>query len=487
MKLKVKDVNLSTGGPLIVILNKKDASKLDLFALDRVRLIGRKKSISAVINITESPSSIKPGEIGCFEETLKELNLKSNSIVRIKVEPRPSSLEYIKKKLDGFKLTRKEYYTIIQDIVLNKLSEVESTYFVSAIYSKNLTLDEVAYLTDAMVSCSSQLNLKKKIIVDKHSVSGIPGNRTTPIVIPILAAAGLTVPKTSSRAITSPSGTADTFECLAPVSLSKEQVLAVIKKTNACIVWGGTLDLASADDKLIKLERPLALDPEGVLLSSILSKKKAVNSTHVLIDIPYGREAKIETKSKALSLKDKFEKLGKKLGIKVKAVLTDGSQPIGNGIGPVLEAKDCIEVLLGNGPLDLKRKSIMLANKIFGMVNVKADASQLIDSGKAFQKLMEIIKAQGGKIPPKIELSKIKKDILAYKSGKIIQISNKSISRLARIAGAPQDKKAGIYLNVHINDKIKKDSILFTLYAESKQKLNFALEELNTKKIIIIN
>ena len=252
------------------------------------------------------------------------------------------------------------------------------------------------------------------------------------------------------------------------------------------MVWGGTLELASADDKIIKIERPLSLDPEGILLSSILAKKKAVNATHVLIDIPYGKEAKIDSKSRASRLKKKFIALGKRLGLKIKVVLTKTNQNIGNGVGPALEAHDVMEVLAGRGPQDLRKKSIFLANEIFKMVGQKPIAAQILDSGKALGKMIEIIKAQGGEINH-IKLAEYKINIKAQKSGKINSISNNAISHLARIAGAPEDKQAGLYIYVNLKDQVKKNQLLFTIYTSNQEKLSFIKESLKDLEVMKIS
>jgi len=272
---------------------------------------------------------------------------------------------------------------------------------------------QTKYIYDFQVKGYNKFIAGTAPICIHNCVGGVPGNRTTMIIVPILTAAGFTIAKTSTRSITSPSGTADTMEVLAPVSHSLEKIKKIIKKTKGCIIWGGTLDLAAADDKLIKLERPLSLDPEGILLASILAKKLAVNSTHILIDIPYGKGAKIETKKEAKRLKRKFTHLGKLLGMQTKAIITDGSQPIGNGIGPALEAKDVLSVLSNKGPEDLKKKSLLMSAKLLKMAGVKNStkvAKKILESGKAYKKMQEIIKAQGGKKidPEKIKIGKYK-------------------------------------------------------------------------------
>ena len=487
MKLKVKDMDIATGGIQVVLINEEDAHKLDLHLGDRISIRKGKKTSTATVDIAESRKAVHPGRIGLFEEVLDALHAKQGDIVDFDFEKKPLGISYIKKKLEGKELNIKEIDELVEEIVKNKLTQIELTYFISACFTKGMNMDEIVAFTKAIVRHGSRLRLKKRPIFDKHCTGGVPGNRTTMVIVPILAAAGLTVPKTSSRSITSPAGTADTMEVLAPVDLTLEDMRKVVKKTNACIVWGGAIDLAAADDKLIKLRHPLSLDPEGMLLASILAKKAAVSSTHVMIDIPLGMDAKIKTKKDALHIKNQFKKVGKKLGMKIYAIITDGSEPIGNGIGPALEARDVLWILKQDSkrPLDLERKSIIMAVKmlqIAGFKNAKKKVEEILKSGKAYEKMKEIIKAQGGDLriePEDIKIGKFRYTFKSPRSGIITDINNFTISKIARIAGAPNDKGAGIYIhNKHEGQKIKKGEKLFTVYAENKTKLSYALDVL---------
>lgn len=492
MKLRAKIINITVGGGFIVVLNKADAIALDVMPSDRVSILSKSKKAVAVIDLAASNLELEPGEIGVFLDLAKEINVFPGEFLKIKYEPKPASLVYIKKKLDKQTLNEKETNAIISDVVGNKLTEIEMACYVSACYSNGMSLDESAYLTKAIVNHGTKLEFNFKPIVDKHCIGGIPGNRTTLIMVPILAAAGLKVPKTSTRSITSPAGTSDTMEVLAPVTFSKDKIMEIVKRTGACMVWGGTQDLASADDKLIKIEKPLNLDPEGILLASILAKKSSANSTHVLIDIPVGKEAKIEDKGKAKELCKKFEILGEKIGIKIKAIITDGSQPIGDGIGPALEARDCLLVLQNLGPKDLRDKSIDMAVMLMEMVGIKKARNKVIkilESGAAEKKMREIIKAQGGNPniqPEQIKLGQFKHELFANKSGKIKCISNKIMARIAKTAGAPTNKGAGIDLKVRLNCKVNKGDLLYIVHAETKEKLNYAIEILKEENPIEI-
>ncbi len=485
MKLKVKPVEISTGEILVALINEIDAETLDLHKGDRIRIKNSKnKNTVAIVDTTTSNKLVNKGSIGLFTETIKKLNVKKNDNVSVNLEDKPKSIFYIKKKLRGEKLDYNEMHHIVKDIVDNKLTDIELTYFVASTYIHELTIKETVDLTNAIINTGKVLKFKEYPIVDKHCIGGVAGNRTTMVVIPILAAAGLTVPKTSSRSITSPAGTADTMEVLCNVSFNAKQIKEIVKKTNACMVWGGAVNLAPADDRIIRVEHPVSLDPVGQLLASILAKKKSVSATHLLIDIPVGKGAKIEKRKDAEELKRRFEIISKKLGMVIKVVITDGKQPIGNGIGPALEAIDVLKVFRNekDAPQDLREKSIDLAGEILELAKKvkkgygKKMALDLIDSGMAYKKFIEIIKAQGGKEiePSKIKIGKLKFDVKAKKAGIIHHINGRVISKIAKIAGAPKDQGAGIFLHVHLKYNVKKGQKLYTIYSDNKEKLHYA-------------
>jgi AMP phosphorylase len=323
----------------------------------------------------------------------------------------------------------------------------------------------------------------------------VPGNRTTMVLVPILAAAGMTIPKTSSRSITSPAGTADTMEVLCPVSFSAKKMSEIVNKVGACIAWGGAVNLAAADDKLIKLRHPLSLDPEGMLLASILAKKSAVGATHVLIDIPVGKETKIKTIAEANHLKREFIKIGKKIGMHIHVMISDGDEPVGSGIGPALEARDVLWLLKRDArrPMDLERKSVYMATRLLhiaGLKNAKQMVLDILDSGAAYSKMRQIIEAQGGNPdiePDNIHLGKYRYTFKAKKSGTIMDIDNVTINKVARVAGAPEDKGAGVYLYKHERQIVKKGEPIFTIFAESEKKLEFALHILGKIGGIVID
>ncbi len=500
-KAKIFDVNT---GKKTVILNESDAKEHDIYLGYRTTIRYKDREIVALVDL--SSKYISPGEIGVFKELADELGLNDSEEIEIIHMDQPKSLSYIKDKLEGRTLSADAIDSIIKDLMQNKLGDVELAAWICGVYTKRLSDEEIVALTNSIVNSGEILDLGVKPICDKHCIGGVAGNRTTMIVVPIVAAAGVYIPKSSSRSITSAAGTADVMELLAPVDLKMDELKEVVLKAKGAMVWGGGLNLASADDKLIKIRNPLKLDPEGMLLSSILAKKKAVNATHVVIDIPVGRGAKIEDIASAKILGEHFIQVGQHgLGMNIESIISDGSEPIGSGIGVALEARDVLMVLENSkilhkggdrffpslkGPEDLKQKSCLLAGKLLELCGkVEKDkgyevAEQILLSGKALAKFKEIIELQGGdpKVTSKdIEIGKYEHHVYAKGPGKIHHIDSKVISKIARLAGAPKDPGAGVYLYRSKGDTVRTGDKLFSVYSNSKTKHNYvvkALEEL---------
>ncbi len=488
MKLKVKILKFLTGRPVCMI-HKKTAREMSLHIDNRVYVKKANKRIISIVNTIEG--IISPKEIAVSNAVIKHLKLKKGDMVEVEITESPKSINLIKKKLKGEELEKQEIEEIIRDISHNALKEAEIAFFISALNSQGMSLNETKNLVTAMVKTGKKLKLKGKV-ADKHCIGGIAGNRTTPLVVSICASAGLIMPKTSSRAITSAAGTADVIETIAKVDFSVKQIKKIIQKTNACLVWGGALGLAPADDKIIKIERIVKVDSTAQLIASILSKKISVDSDYILIDIPYGKSAKVN-KRQAKKLEIRFKKLGKKFGLKIEVILTDGREPIGNAIGPVLEINDIIKILKreSNAPKDLEEKSILLSGKLLEMTGKAKKgkgiklATEILNSGKAFKKFEQIIKIQKGKVR-KINPGKYIYNVYAKNNKKIKSYDNKLINGLARFAGCPQNKAAGIYLHKKAKQKIQKGDKILTIYATSKEKLKHAIKFYNKNKKLMI-
>jgi len=477
MRLIARPIDLEVGGKFVVILNKEDADSLGLHALDRVLINYKDKELTAIVDTT-AKFTIN-GEIITNDDVTNFFELTGGEHLEIFPQKELESIFYIKQKLSGARLDYDKIKKIVKDIVDKKVSTIELTAFVTALHTSGLSIDEAASLSKAMAATGEKLKLDEKVICDKHSIGGIPGDKTSLIVVPIVAAAGLIIPKTSSKAITSPCGTAERMGVLAPVNLSLEEIKGVVEKTNACLVWGGALDLAPADDMFIQVEYPLGIDP--MLLPSIMSKKKAIGANYVVIDIPVGNEAKIKTTKQAHELAEDFMELGKRLGIHVACGITFGRQPLGHYVGPALEAKEALLTLRGKGPKDLIEKATVLCDILFNEVGVRnhGAALEILKSGKAEKKFREIIEAQGGN--PKIQAEDLPigdkyVTIKSEKNGKVLWIKNSEIVLIARKAGAPRDIGAGIHLNAKLGDKVEKGETLFTIFSNSYNNLQDAVK-----------
>lgn len=476
MEFEVKLLEIRTGGKQIIVIDDEYASLLGIHSSDRVEIKYKNKNIIAITNVaTDFPKKT----VGFYQEVQDKLKVQEGETVTIRPAERPESLGFIRNKLSGIRLTAPEIKSIIMDVVEKHLSDVELASFVTSLYIHGTSMDEAEGLTKAMVETGQTLNFGKGGVLDKHSIGGVPGDKTTILVVPIVAAAGFTIPKTSSRAITSPAGTADRVEVLCPVNLTGEEIQETVKKTNACLAWGGALDLAPADDLLIQVEYPLSIDP--LLLPSIMSKKKAIGADYVVVDLPTGRGTKIKTIGEAQALAREFIELGKRLDIHVQCGVTFGEQPIGYAIGPALEAREALKALIGEGPIDLVNKATSLAGILFEMMGARdgmEEAKKILKSGKAEKKLREIIAAQGGNPdvkPEDIQVGTKVTELCSQETGRVQWINNREMAQIARTAGAPKTKSAGVLLNKKLGDNVVKGDVLYRIYSGNSQKLESAV------------
>lgn len=494
--LKTKRVDISSGGEPTAVMNQTEAESYGIQPGDRVelKLSGGKRQ---VVIMEVSQSRVSPGQLGLWREAFTACRCKDGTIVEAKLLSRPPSIQAIRKKLLGEELSYDEIHSIISDIVDGNLSPVDTTYYVASGFVKPNSDQELFYLSRAIAETGEQINLPIEV-VDKHSIGGLPGNRTTMIVAPIIASLGLYIPKTSSRAITSPAGTADTMEVLAPVSFSMQEIRSIVKKTKACLVWGGGLNIAPADDKIIKLSRPLALEPYDKMLVSIMAKKVAMGVDYLVIDMPIGATAKVKSKKIANLLESKFVFLGRRFGMKVKVIKTLAREPIGRGIGPALEARDVLRVLQRKTlkPDDLEQKAVYLAGELLELKGYvrrgegERVAKRQLETGAAWRKMQEIIEAQGGN--HNIDAESVaggtyRYEIHAHQSGRISLIDNRAINEICMNLGAPQEKLAGLHLHIRWGQQVARGDKLFTLYAPSKARLELGLiAQENTPAVTII-
>ncbi|MGB9707493.1 MAG: thymidine phosphorylase [Microgenomates group bacterium] len=398
------------------------------------------------------------------------------------------AIKAIQKKLLGKNLSYREIFNIMDEISHHRLSEVLITYFVAASFKEGYSNEELYYFTKAMVETGKKLRFEG-IIADKHSTGGLSGTRTTLIIVPIIAALGFKIPKLSSRAITTPAGTADVMEVLATVNLPTSKVIQIVNQVGGCIVWNGKMGIAPADDVIIKVEEPLSFESFDKIIISIMAKKIAIGATHLVLDIPVGKTMKIKHFKDAEKIANKFKLLAKKFKIKIDVDINKTYEPAGNGIGPVLEAKDALMVLeqKDNRPINLERRALRLAGKLLDLCfadakinkSGEAEATRILKAGIALNKFREIIKAQSGNpeiTSDSLKMAKYQKEIKSQNSGIVLEINNFNLNIIAKILGAPKDKKAGIYLYKKLNDKVAKNEILMSFYTDNQYNLKEALE-----------
>ncbi|HVZ52455.1 MAG TPA: thymidine phosphorylase family protein [Pseudolabrys sp.] len=480
-RLKIRRVNLDTGRENVVVISRRSvALRPEVFSgFSRVELRTNGKVLLATLLLTDD-GMVGVDELGLADPAFRRFGEPVGTLVSVTPAASPESLEFVRHKIQGRSLTASEIGTIIDDISHYRYSDMEVAAFLIGSASF-MTSSELLALSQAMAEAGTQLNWHRPMVVDKHCIGGIPGNRTSMIVVPIVAAHGLTIPKTSSRAITSPAGTADTMEVLARVDVGVEQMKEIVAACHGCLVWGGHVNLSPADDILISVERPLSLDTREQMVASIMSKKLAAGSTHLLIDLPVGPSAKLTGAMEAMRLRKLFEFVGDHFGIAVEVITTDGSQPIGNGIGPVLEAQDVMAVLSNDptAPVDLREKSLRLAAHLLDYDpelrggKGYARARELLDSGAALKQMHKIIDAQGPS-GVRTDLGSLTADVAAPRDGVVEAIDCLRFNRLARTAGAPIDKGAGIKLFKKIGDTVEQGEPLYRIYAFDQPELELA-------------
>ena len=478
----VKRIDLDTG-KYEIILNLEDAMDLGVNREDRVKVVGANGTKTARVNITDT--LIEKGTVGAFGKIIKAIKLESGSTVKLIPTSKPGSVEYIRKKMDGKELTKSEISEIIRDLVSGTISDIELTAFVIASYTRGMTLDETENLTKAMIDTGDVIEFDRKPVFDFHSIGGLPGNKVTLLVVPIVAAAGLMIPKTCSRAISSACGTADILETIANVNLSLEDIKRISEDVGGVIAWGGAVNIAPADDLIIQVEYPLSVDPYPQVIASIMAKKKAGGAEYLLIDLPMGPGTKVEDEETARRYINDFIEIGRRIGIVVECAVTFGGQPVGAAIGPALETKEALMALEGKKVrTSLVEKATGLAGLLLEMGGVasrgygKEKAREIIDSGKAFEKFKQILERQGGDpgvTSETVPLGKFTHTVVSEADGYVDSIDNKAIVKVVRAAGAPKSKGAGLWLYEKKGHKVSKGQELYTLYADNERKLKEAI------------
>lgn len=482
--LKLKRIAIDTHRESIAYLSRRcpQYRAEEFQALEKIELRSSASCIPATLNIVDDDLLLGPDEVGLSETAFHAFGQPAGTPVAIE-HPRPvESLDAVRAKILGRELSDGDYNAIVRDIAGLRYSKMEVAAFLVGC-AGFMTMGEVLSLTRAMANVGKRLTWGHRLVVDKHCIGGIPGNRTSMIVVPIVVAHGLTIPKTSSRAITSPAGTADTMEVLARVDIGSDEMRDIVDRIGGCLVWGGMVNLSPADDVMITVERPLRIDTREQMVASILSKKLTAGSSHLVLDIPVGPTAKVRDAAEAAHLRKLFEYVAGHLDLKLDIRLTDGSQPIGRGVGPILEARDVMAVLRNDpdAPADLRDRSLLLAGALIEAdISVKGGhgihrARELLSSGAAMAAMEQIILAQGPNSTPLVP-STTGQDIVAPRDGIVRTIDCLQIARIARLAGAPAFKGAGLDLCRKVGEPVRRGEPLYRIHASLQTDLGFAVE-----------
>lgn len=502
MEGKCKRVDIATGGHRVIYVPRRISKDMDLHVLDRVEVLNLqdpKKRAMASVAFWSDPRD----QIGLCMELAEALNIRDIGFIQFKQVGKPESIPHIIDRMNGIELTGKSISSIVSDVANDSLSEVELSCFITSTTIKDLSMAELYNLTKEMAQSGDVFSWDDPLVADKHCTGGVPGNRTSPIVVSIISSLGVKIPKASSRAITSPAGTADVMETLCNVAFEKDALREIVQKNNGCLIWGGGLNIAPADSRLIKIRKMISSNPEGLLISSILSKKYAMGSKYLLVDMPVGLETRYHSLGEVRHMAQKVKKIAARLGMRANVEITFGDEPIGNGIGPNLETRDVLRVLLNrpDAPTDLKEKAIRISGKLidlfgpdkFGSDHRNGDGMEIardcLNSGKAFAQFRNIVGAQGGTVdldPTKFKGAEYVIEVRALKDGQLVDFNNKVIARAARLAGAPANKGAGLDLYRKSGAMVKKGDLLLYIHAGSEEKKNLVYEYLSKARIYTI-
>lgn len=408
--------------------------------------------------------------------------------------------DIIYKKREGKKLSKKELEFLINGYTAGDIPDYQMSAWAMAVYFQGLDAEETANLTMLMAKSGDMIDLSrvKGIKVDKHSTGGV-GDTTTLILAPLAASAGIPVAKMSGRGLGHTGGTIDKLESIPNFnpSLSRDKFFDNVNQHGIAIV-GQTGNLTPADKKLYSLRDVTAtVESTALIASSIMSKKLAGGADAVVLDVKTGSGAFMKKLAEAKKLAAAMVAIGKELGIDTAAYITDMNQPLGRAVGNALEVKEAIRILKGEGPKDLKELCLNLGAgmlQLAGKVTKRKEGERILrnnlNNGKALNKFIEMIAAQGGnsKITKDLSLLPTAADTLeikAKRSGYITAIKALDIGLAAMILGAGRKNKdstidpaVGLELNKKIADRVDKGETLAVLHYNKEKNLAEAKEKL---------
>lgn len=474
MKLKVFYTDL---GEDFVFLHPNDATMLELLPSSLLRITSKVTGQTVTGRVMVSANFVpKQGSVGIPK--LFHNHFPADELVEVLPVHFEEGKGILTKMLHNQQLSDEEIKLFIEGITNHEVTSIQTSAFMLTQHFKSIDLKEVEVIAKAFADSGNKFEWKGPVY-DKHSIGGVPGNKVSLLIVPILAAAGLLVPKVSTKAITSASGTVDTMGLLTNVDFNPDELYEICSKTKGAIVSGERLKIAPTIDVIIEQAGyPLGIDPPSLILAGITSKKVAMGVDFLVLDVPVGKTN--ETKfnlSEGRAWGRTFVDLAQSLGMTAKIGLTYGSVPVGHTIGPALEAREGLSTLMDpkHAPNSLVEKSTALAGLVFEMAGMsnrghgQSYALEILQSGKAYAKMRSIIEAQGGdpEIKPEdIPLAPHSVDITAPANGWPVEIKNKALTAVARAAGAPVHPGAGVEILTK-KESVKKGEVIMRVYAHS--------------------
>ncbi|WP_138159752.1 thymidine phosphorylase [Peptoniphilus catoniae] len=403
----------------------------------------------------------------------------------------------LNKKKNAEELTRDEIFYFVDKFTDDTIKDYQASALLMAICINDLTFEETYNLTDAMLHSGDIVDLKgiNGVKVDKHSTGGV-GDTTTLVVGPLLASVGINFAKLSGRGLGHTGGTLDKLESIKGfnVGLSIDEFIRDINDIGISIN-GQTANITPADKKIYALRDASAtVDNIGLIASSIMSKKLAVDSDVLLLDVKVGSGSFMKTEENAEKLANTMVKIGEKFGRKTAALITNMDEPLGFAVGNSLEVIEAINTLKGEGPKDLTEISIKIGAKL-AFLSGKYSSEDLarkelienITNGKALLKFKEMVSRQGGDASfvddnSKFKISSIRKEILSKSNGYVERIDALAIGEAAKELGAGRETKedeidmgSGVILNKKVEDMVKEGEPLATIYTENKESIDDAM------------
>ena len=416
------------------------------------------------------------------------------------------AVDIIIKKREKGELTQEEINFFVQGFVRGDIPDYQVSAWAMAVLLNGMTPQETTDLTLAMVLSGRILDLTGvvDIAVDKHSSGGV-GDKTTLVVLPIVAACGLPVGKMSGRGLGFSGGTLDKMESIPGyrVELNTDEFKAQLK-TKGIVLAGQSLDLAPADGKLYSLRDVTGTVPSIPLIaSSIMSKKIAAGAQAIVLDVKVGNGAFMETLEMARELSDLMVKIGDLAGRKTICLLSDMNQPLGYAVGNALEVKEAIDSLKGDGPADfhehclhVSAHMLFIGKRAKDLDEGRAMAEKAIANGSAFEKFRVLVQAQGGDVsyvddPNKMALAKFVEVVNAPRSGILSQVDARSVGEASVALGAgrakksdPVDHAVGFIIHHKVGDHVEKGEPLYTIHANDEKKLAEARERVSAAHVI---